>query len=80
MSKGFTSLQQYFSHFEMKGEEKSSPVTDVSVETTCPDIIVGTKTWLSDDIPSTYFFDQALGFTVHRNDRASDHMGEYSWH
>ena len=49
---------------------------DVLVETTQPDIILGTETWLSDDIPSSYFFDQSLGFTVHRNDRESDpHVG-----
>ena len=48
---------------------------DVLVETTQPDIILGTETWLSDDIPSSYFFDQSLGFTVHRNDRESDPHG-----
>ena len=48
---------------------------DVLVETTQPDIILGTETWLSDDIPSSYFFNQSLGFTVHRNDRESDPLG-----
>ena len=35
----------------------------------------GTETWLSDGIPSAYFFDQSLCFTVHRMDRPSDPHG-----
>ena len=36
--------------------------SDVLVETTCPDVILGTETWLSNDIPSSYCFDQGLGY------------------
>ena len=45
------------------------------VESTNPDVIIGTETWLSDDIKSTYFFNPALGFKVYRRDRPSDPHG-----
>ena len=48
---------------------------DVLIETTCSNIILGTETWLSDDILSTYFLDQSLGVTVHRRDRPNDPHG-----
>ena len=48
---------------------------DVLVESTHPDIIFGTETWLSGDIPSTYFFNPQLGYTVHRHDRPNDPHG-----
>ena len=48
---------------------------DVLVESTHPDIIFGTETWHSGDIPSTYFFNPQLGYTVHRHDRPNDPHG-----
>ena len=37
------------------------------MESTHPDTILGTETWLSGDIPSTYFFNPKLGYTLHRH-------------
>jgi len=37
---------------------------DVLVETTNPNIIIGTETWLSNEIQSTYFFNPELGYSV----------------
>ena len=48
---------------------------DLLVETTKPDVILGTETWLSQDIPSSYFFNSALGYKVHRRDRPQDPHG-----
>ena len=42
------------------------------VETVCPDIILGTETWLSPDISSSEIFDECLGYDVHRNDRPNN--------
>ena len=39
------------------------------VETVCPDVILGTETWLSPDISSSEIFDICLGYDVHRNGR-----------
>ena len=54
---------------------KKGKIIDVLVESTHPDIILGTETWLSGDIPSTYFFNPQLGYTVHRHDRPNDPHG-----
>lgn len=48
---------------------------DILVETTTPDMIIGTETWLHSDIPSSEFIDPNLGLNVYRNDRASDTHG-----
>ena len=45
------------------------------VETVCPDIILGTETWLSPDICSSEIFDECLGYDVHRNDRPDNPHG-----
>ena len=45
---------------------------DLLVETTKPDVILGTETWLSQDMPSSYFFNPALGYKVYRRDRPQD--------
>ena len=45
------------------------------VESTKPDIIIGTETLLSDEIQSTYFFNPSLGFKVYRRDRPNDPHG-----
>ena len=45
------------------------------VECTKPDVIIGTETWLSEDIKSTYFFNPALGFKVYRRDRPNEPHG-----
>ena len=45
---------------------------DLLMETTKPDVILGTETWLSQDIPSSYFFNPALGYKVYRRDRPQD--------
>ena len=42
---------------------------DMLVESTKPDVIIGTEKWLSEDIKSTYFFNPTLGFKVYRRDR-----------
>ncbi|MCG7876680.1 MAG: reverse transcriptase domain-containing protein [Candidatus Thiodiazotropha endolucinida] len=48
---------------------------DVLVETVSPDVIIGTETWLSNDINSSEFFNPSLGYNVFRNDRKSDPHG-----
>ena len=48
---------------------------DVLIDTTSPDIIIGTETWLSDDVRTEEFFNPALGYKVYRNDRKSDAHG-----
>ena len=45
------------------------------VESTKPDVIIGTESWLSEDIKSTYFFNPTLGFKVYRRDRPNDTHG-----
>ena len=45
------------------------------VETVCPDVILGTETWLSPDISSSEIFDKCLGYDVHRNDRPDNPYG-----
>ena len=45
------------------------------LETVCPDIILGTETWLSPDICSSEIFDECLGYDVHRNDRPDNPHG-----
>ena len=45
------------------------------VESTKPDVIIQTETWLSEDIKSTYFFNLPLGFNVYRRDRPNDLLG-----
>ena len=45
------------------------------VETVCPDVILGTETWLSPDISSSEIFDECLGYDVHRNDRPDNPHG-----
>ena len=52
---------------------------DMLVESTKPDVIIGTETWLSEDIKSTYFFNPTLGFMVYRRDRPNDPMVECYW-
>ena len=48
---------------------------DMLVESTKPDVIIGTETWLLEDIKSTYFFNPTLGFKVYRKDRPNDPHG-----
>ncbi|CAG2209667.1 unnamed protein product [Mytilus edulis] len=48
---------------------------EVLVDTTSPDIIIGTETWLSDDIKTTEFFSNELGYQVYRHDRNKDPHG-----
>ena len=48
---------------------------DVLIDTIKSDIRLGTKTWLSDEIESTYFFNPSLGFNIYRLDRPADPHG-----
>lgn len=48
---------------------------DALVESTNPDFIIGTETWLSPEIQSSYFFNPILGFKVYRRDRPGDPHG-----
>ena len=48
---------------------------DVLVETTSPDVIIATETWLNSEIKSSEFFDPSLGYNIYRNDRKSDAHG-----
>jgi hypothetical protein len=59
-----------FQSARKKGKDISALVEYVQ-----PDIIMGTETWLSEDVCSSEFFDTSLGFDIHRNDRASDPHG-----
>ena len=43
---------------------------DVLVETIKPDVILDTETWLSEDIPFSYFFNPSLGYKVIRRGRS----------
>ena len=45
------------------------------VETVCPDVILGTETWLSPDVCSSEVFDDSLGYDIHRNDRSENPHG-----
>ena len=45
------------------------------VETVCPDVVLGTETWLSSDISSSEIFDGSLGYDIHRNDRTDNLHG-----
>ena len=48
---------------------------EVLIESTSPDIKIGTETWLHSDIQSSEFMNPSLGFNVYRNDRKSDAHG-----
>ena len=45
---------------------------DVLIETSKPDIILCTETWLIDEIESIYFFIPSIRFNAHRRNRPSD--------
>ena len=45
------------------------------VESTKPDVILGTDTWLSDGIHSSYVFKPALGYNVYRPYRPQEPYG-----
>ena len=49
--------------------------SNLSWKKVCPDIILGTETWLSPDISSSEIFDECLGYDVHRNDRPDNPHG-----
>ena len=72
-SQGKRSLRILVINFQ--SVRKKGKSIDILVETTCPDVILGTETWLSNDIPSSYFFDQGPGYSVHRRDRPNDPHG-----
>ena len=54
---------------------KNGKNIDVLVETTSPDVIIATKTWLNSEIKSSEFFYPSLGYNIYRNDRKSDAHG-----
>ena len=58
-----------FSVSTTKGTRKKCENIATLVETVCPDIILGTETWLSPDISFSEILDECLGYEVHRNDR-----------
>ena len=62
-------------NINFQSARKKSKYISTVIETTKPDIILGTETWLSDDIRSSEVFDSNLGFEVHRNDRPSNPHG-----
>ena len=62
-------------NINFQSARKKSKYISTVIETIKPDIIFGTETWLSDDIPSSEVFDSSLGFEVHRNDRPSNPHG-----
>ena len=45
------------------------------IESTAPDIIIGTETWLDDSINSSEIFHPKLGYSVFRRNRPSDPHG-----
>lgn len=45
------------------------------IESTRPDVIIGTETWLSSDVNSSEIFEENLGFDVHRSDRPNSPHG-----
>ena len=47
---------------------------DVLVETTSPDVIIATETWLNSEIKSSVFY-SSLGYNIYRNDRNSEAYG-----
>ena len=48
---------------------------DILVESTHPDIILGTETWLSEDIPTSHLINLSPGYSVHRHDILTDPHG-----
>ncbi|KAL3876446.1 hypothetical protein ACJMK2_034291 [Sinanodonta woodiana] len=48
---------------------------EVLIKTTNSDIILGTETWLTEEVKTTEFFSCSLGYKVHRHDRKNDHHG-----
>ena len=62
-------------NINFQSARKKSKYISTVIETTKPDIILGTETWLSDDIRSSEVFDSNLGFEVHRNDRPNNPHG-----
>lgn len=47
----------------------------VLLESTRPDVILGTESWLSDKIHSKEIFPDSLGFNIIRRDRKGDPHG-----
>ena len=45
------------------------------METVCPNVILGTETWLSPDVCSSEVFDDSLGYDIHRKDRSENPHG-----
>jgi hypothetical protein len=64
----------YFDWFLWFHRKKGKDISAL-VESVQPDIIMGTETWLSEDVCSSELFDTSLGFDIHRNDRVSDPHG-----
>ena len=48
---------------------------DALVETTSPDVIIATETWLNSEIRPSEFFYPSLGYNIYMNDRKSDAHG-----
>jgi hypothetical protein len=69
-SKALRFLCINFQSARKKGKDISALVESVQ-----PDIIMGTETWLSEDVCSSEFFDTSLGFNIHRNDIERDPHG-----
>ena len=58
-----------FHYINFKSVRNKGKKITTLVETVCPDVILGTETWLSPDISSSEIFDECLGYDVHSNDR-----------
>ena len=71
--KSETPLKAALINFQSIREKK--PQFYSFVETYKPDIIVGTKTWLSPDIFDSEYFPPELGYTVHRRDQIGQKGG-----
>ncbi|KAL3872380.1 hypothetical protein ACJMK2_040310 [Sinanodonta woodiana] len=48
---------------------------EVLIKTTNPDIILGTETWLTEEVNTTECFSSSLRYKVHRHDRKNDPHG-----